>query len=135
MLGKIYSGKLTKKHKEDAGQDIYSSETTLIPARDSAVLHTDLVIGIPMGCVGLIWSRSGLSVKHKLEVGAGCIDSLYRGEILVHLYNHSDYDYTVNAGDRIAQLLTIPIMVDTYLQSVLDEQTVRGTNGFGSTGK
>ncbi len=135
MLGKIYSGMLTKKHESDAGQDIRASETVIVLARDSVVVHTDLVIGVPVGCVGLIWSRSGLSVKHNIEVGAGCIDSSYRGEILVHLYNHGDYDYTINRGDRIAQLLTIPIIVDRYVQSVMDEQTVRGTAGFGSTGK
>lgn len=134
-MGKLYSGKLARQNNTDAGQDVYSSETIMIPARSSALIGTGLVIGIPKGHVGLLWSRSGLSVKYNLEVGAGCIDEGYRGEVKVHLYNHSDYDYTVNEGDRIAQLLTIPINTMPYIPTSMQDETERGESGFGSTGK
>lgn len=126
---------LNRAHKLDAGQDIVSSETTIVPARGSKLIGTGLSIAIPKGFVGLLWSRSGLSVKYKLEVGAGCIDAGYTGEVKVHLYNHSDLAYTVNTGDKIAQLLTIPINMRDYIVVDELEESGRGDNGFGSTGR
>lgn len=126
---------LSKKHFEDAGLDVASSENIVVPAYSSAVISTNLYIAVPTGCVGLLWSRSGLSVKHNIEVGAGCIDSNYRGEVKVHLYNHSDTDFEVHNGDRIAQLLTIPVVLSTYNKVDKLSDTDRGMNGFGSTGK
>jgi len=132
--GKIKSGKLSKHNKLDAGLDIYSSSYYEIPARSSKLISTDLRIAIPEGCVGLVWSRSGLSVKHNIEVGAGCIDSGYTGELMVHLYNHNDIPYVVNIGDKIAQLLTIPINLNNYDKVETLEVSERGEGGFGSTG-
>ena len=83
----------------------------------------------------MLWSRSGLSVKYRLEVGAGCIDSGYTGEVKVHLYNHSDEDYKVNIGDKIAQLLTIPVNLNMYKKVQFLEDSDRGEKGFGSSGK
>lgn len=132
--GKILSGKLSKTHEFDAGQDVYSAEIKIIKPGESALIHTDLRIEVPKGHVGLLWSRSGLSVKHKIEVGAGCIDHGYTGEVLVHLYNHGTTDFLVENGARIAQLLTIPINYHRYVE--VDELTNsdRGESGFGSTG-
>lgn len=132
--GKIQSGKLTKYNKLDAGLDIYSAIYCEIPARSSKLISTNLKVNIPEGCVGLVWSRSGLSVKHNIEVGAGCIDSGYTGEVLVHLYNHSDLSYIVNEGDKIAQLLTIPINLNNYDQVEELDSSTRSEGGFGSTG-
>lgn len=130
------SGKqLLKTHRNDAGLDICSSVEIVIPARGSAIVKTDLYIEVPLGHVGMIKSRSGLSVKHKIEVGAGIIDSEYRGEVGVHLYNHGDSAYTVGKGDKIAQLLTIPVMLNLYEESETLSDSSRGENGFGSTGK
>ena len=129
---------LTKKHDEDAGLDIMSAERVTILPLSSVVISTGLFLEIPFGHVGLIWSRSGLSCNHDIEVGAGCIDSNFRGEVKVHLYNHSDVSYFVNAGDRIAQLLTMPVNLNCYEEvENLDElsDTDRGENAFGSTGK
>lgn len=136
MKNKIKKGtqnKLKRAHIFDAGQDICSDEDITIFAKDSALIHTGLYIAIDKNNVGLIWSRSGLSVKHKLEVGAGCIDSNYRGEIIVHLYNHSDTNYNVKKGDKIAQLLTIPIDLSEYEEVEDLDVTDRGNGGFGST--
>lgn len=127
-------GNLTKKYKLDAGLDVCSSEGIIVPAKGSALVSTDLKIAIPDYHVGLLWSRSGLSVKHKIEVGAGCIDSTYRGEVKVHLYNYGEENFTINIGDRIAQLLTIPINVFDYVNAEDLEETERNLGGFGSTG-
>jgi dUTP pyrophosphatase len=126
---------LIKNNLQDAGLDILSNEDVVVPARNSKLISTDLYIAIPENHVGLIWSRSGLSVKHNIEVGAGCIDNTYRGEVKVHLYNHGDNDYVVSSGDKIAQLLTIPIHIYHYEQVDKLTSTERGAGGFGSTGK
>ena len=125
---------LTKQHETDAGLDICASEDTIIWAGEREVVSTGLHISIPDGMVGLIWSRSGLSAKHGIEVGAGCIDSGYRGEVKVVLYNHSNEAFTIKAGDRIAQLLTIPVYLSHYGKVELLEDAPRGDNGFGSSG-
>lgn len=134
VVGEIKSGTLARNKRLDAGQDIKSSIALTIPAKESAVVSTGLVINVPEGYVGLVWSRSGLSVKHKLEVGAGCIDSGYNGEVLVHLYNHGSYDYTVEVGDKIAQLLTLPVSLNSYEQVDEFKESQRGLDGFGSSG-
>lgn len=132
---KQLNGTLSKKFIYDAGLDLKSSETLTIPARSSIIIKTGVAIKVPNGFVGLIWSRSGLSVKHKIEVGAGCIDATYRGEVMVHLFNHGDNSYVVHTGDKIAQLLTIPIYAGVYIQVEDLDETDRGDGGFGSTGK
>lgn len=132
--GKVATGKLFKTHDLDAGQDVFAAELKTIDPGESAVIHTDLRIEVPEGHVGLLWSRSGLSVKHRIEVGAGCIDYGYTGEVLVHLYNHGKSAYVVEAGSRIAQLLTIPINIHRYDNIDSLSESSRGENGFGSTG-
>lgn len=124
-----------KKNDNDAGLDICSIEDKTIKARSSEVISTGLYLEIPEGHVGMLKSRSGLSVKNKIEVGAGIIDENYRGEVKCHLYNHSDVNFEIKKGDRIAQLLTIPINLNRYV--VVDElsDTERNSDGFGSTGK
>lgn len=125
---------LFKKNVGDAGLDICSNEESIIKGNSSKLITTGLYISIPENCVGLIWSRSGLSVKSKIEVGAGCIDSGYRGEILIHLYNFGEEDFKIMPGDRIAQLLTIPINLNFYDEVDELDNTDRGQSGFGSTG-
>jgi dUTP pyrophosphatase len=125
----------TKTHLTDAGFDLQASRNIIIPARDSVLVGTGTKVGIPEGYVGLIWSRSGLSCKHKIEVGAGCIDHGYTGELIVHLHNHSDTPYEIHVGDKIAQLLVMPILLPSF--EIVEElpESSRGINGFGSTGK
>ena len=126
---------LTKKNKFDAGLDVPSNEDIIIPRRSSAIVHTGIRIAVPDNYVGLLWSRSGLSVKHKIEVGAGVVDSTYRGELMVHLFNHGDEPFEVKKGDRIAQLITMYINIHPYYKVEKLDNTDRGDNGFGSTGK
>lgn len=125
---------LTKVHEADAGLDILSAQALVLPAGKSEVVKTGLHVAIPFGFVGLIWPRSGLSVKHRIETGAGCIDSGYRGELLVHLYNFGETDYMVNVGQKIAQLLTIPVHLGLYTKVDTLDETPRGYGGFGHTG-
>ncbi len=128
-------GNLTKKRPGDAGLDIKSAEDCVIPARGRRLVKTSLKLAVPPGHVGLLYSRSGLATDHGIEVGAGCIDSPYRGEIGVLLHNFSDEDYPVVKGDRIAQLLTIPVNLGLYREVEDLDETDRGDWGFGSSGK
>lgn len=124
----------TRAHDRDAGLDLYARETQVIPARESAKFDTGVHVELPPYSVGMIKSKSGLNVKHGLA-SEGVIDEGYTGSIVVKLYNHSGYDYTVNAGDKISQLVIMPIIIpQLHLVDSLDE-TDRGDNGFGSSGK
>ena len=124
----------TRAHEEDAGLDLYSRETMVIYAKDSAVFDTGVHIELPHNTVGFLKSKSGLNVKHGIT-SDGVIDVGYTGSIVVKLYNNSGDDYLVSKGDKISQLVVLPI-IKPYLKLVDDlEDTSRGDNGFGSTGR
>ncbi|KAK4257072.1 hypothetical protein QN277_006709 [Acacia crassicarpa] len=117
-----------------AGYDLSSAVETKVPARGKALVATDLSIAIPEGTYARIAPRSGLAWKHSIDVGAGVIDADYRGPIGVILFNHSDADFEVKVGDRIAQLI-IERIVTPEVEEVEDlDSTARGEGGFGSTG-
>lgn len=123
-----------RAHKEDAGLDLRSREDKVIPAGGSAVFDTGVHVEIPFRTVGFLKSKSGLNVKNGLT-GEGVIDAGYTGSICVKLYNHSDKDYHVKAGDKITQLVILPILTpEIELVDALDD-TERGTGGFGSSGR
>lgn len=124
----------TRAHETDAGADLYAMTAQIVPARESAVFDTGVHIEIPAGYVGMIKSKSGLNVKHGLT-SEGVIDAGYTGSIVVKLYNHSGYDYRVEKGDKISQLVIMPIATPTF--EPVDDLTAtdRGDGGFGSTGK
>lgn len=124
----------TKAHETDAGYDIYAREGKVVPARGSAIFDTGVHIELPYGSVGMLKSKSGLNVKHGIT-SEGVLDVGYTGSICVKLYNHSDVDYEVRQGDKISQLVVMPIlMTELELVDRLDE-TGRGNNGFGSSGR
>ena len=102
-----------KGSEEAAGYDIASAEDTVVPAKGKTVVKTGISVAIPEGCYGRIAPRSGLAVKRFIDVGAGVIDADYRGEIGVVLFNHSDEDFVVKSGDRIAQLILEKIETPT----------------------
>ena len=89
------------------------------------------------GVVAIVAARSGLGIKHGINLsnGIGVIDSDYRGEIAVGLFNSSDKPYTVEPGDRIAQLMFVPVFCAEFIASEELDETERGAGGFGSTGK
>lgn len=118
----------------DAGYDIATNEEKTVWHHSSAQFSTGLSMAIPPGYVGKVVSRSGLSFKHRIEVGAGVIDSGYRGEIKIHLHNFGDTPVTFKKGDRIAQIIILKHESPVFeLVKSLDE-TERGVNGFGHTG-
>ncbi len=124
----------TRAHEDDAGLDLYAKETQVIYAKGSAVFDTGVHIELPKGTVGMLKSKSGLNVKHGLT-SEGVIDVGYTGSICVKLYNNSADKYIVGKGDKISQLVIMPILTPT-LELVDDlEATERGNGGFGSTGK
>jgi len=117
-----------------AGYDLYSSEEKIVAARGKELIKTSLMIAVPPGNYGRIAPRSGLAWKNFIDVGAGVIDCDYRGEVMVLLFNHSDNDFKVKHGDRIAQFI-IEKITDTVIEETDDlDQTERGVGGFGSTG-
>lgn len=137
MIGKpliVFSGKLSKKHKSDAGWDIHADADFVIPQDNSEAITTNLKVGVPKGNVGLVKPRSGLSFNHNIETGAGVIDEGYRGEVVVHLYNHGFEPFRVKKGDRIAQLLILPVDTRQYIAMEEVDDTDRGEDGFGKSG-
>ncbi|GAB7364423.1 hypothetical protein MBLNU230_g4964t1 [Neophaeotheca triangularis] len=117
-----------------AGHDIYASKAATIPARNRALVDTDISVAVPPNTYGRVAPRSGLAVKHGIDVGAGVIDADYRGQVKVLLFNLTDEAFEVQAGDRIAQLILEVIVTPEVM--VVDKlpETVRGAGGFGSTG-
>jgi len=125
----------TKAHTTDAGYDLYSRKDAIIPANSSKVFDTGVHIELPPHTAGLLVSKSGLNVKYDIT-STGLIDVGYTGPIKVKLYNNFNGDYFVNKGDKISQLVIIPIVDKLSLELVEDlEDTERGDNGFGSSGR
>jgi len=123
----------TRAHENDAGLDLYARDKQVVCAKESAKFDTGVHIQLPKGTVGFIKSKSGLNVKYGLTC-EGVIDVGYTGSIVVKMYNNSGFDYVVNAGDKIAQLVVLPILLPKPELVDSLEETERGDNGFGSTG-
>lgn len=120
-----------------AGADLYNlNEAVTIPAHKTVLIHTGISVEIPEGYAGLIYARSGLASKRGLAPAnkVGVIDADYRGEVMVALHNHSDIDATVDAKERVAQLVVTPFLKVEYQLADELSDTVRGAGGFGSTG-
>lgn len=123
----------TRAHATDAGLDLYAPCDCTIPMYGHATIDTGVHVQLPPQSVGLITSRSGL-MRQGITT-RGTIDEGYTGSLGVVLFNHSSYDCTIKRGDRIAQLVVLPVLLpEIQLVHKLDK-TERGTNGFGSTGR
>lgn len=128
----------TRAHAEDAGLDLYTPKDAILSGvferERSAVIDTGVHVEIPRGYVGMIKSKSGLNVYGGI-VCEGVIDAGYTGSIRVKLYNRGDIGHYFKRGDKIAQLVILPIVTPT--PKLVDEfaKTERGDNGFGSTGR
>ena len=143
MNSKLYCKKLnenatlpTRGSKEAAGWDLYAAEDATINPGETVKISTGIAIALPENTFGAIFARSGLATKQGLAPAnkVGVVDSDYRGPVIVALYNHSKEERTVNAGDRIAQLVVLPyVPVDLTEVEKLDD-TERGDGGFGHTG-
>lgn len=124
-----------RAHETDAGLDLKAMEGQIVPAKESATFKTGVHIQLPRGTAGILISKSGLNVNHDIT-STGLIDEGYTGEIVVKLYNHGGYDYEVKAGDKISQLVIVPVRYEPIeLVDSLEETTERGNAGFGSTGR
>ncbi len=120
----------------DAGADLFSCENGTVHARSQRLVNTGIALEIPYGFVGIIRPRSGLSSKYAIGMNSsGVIDSGYRGEIKVNLVNHSDQNYSFGIGDKIAQILIMPVIHSTFHEVDKLSESQRSINGFGSTGK
>tara|TARA_R110002096_G_scaffold153833_2_gene317809 strand:+ start:908 stop:1336 length:429 start_codon:yes stop_codon:yes gene_type:complete len=124
----------TRAHEHDAGWDLYSSEQSFVISLKRKIVSTSISLAIPDGHVGLIWPRSGLAAKKGIDVFAGVIDSGYRGEIKVCLYNSSGINFEINKGDRIAQIIFHKLPQTEMLEVGSLEDSIRGDEGFGSSG-
>lgn len=105
------------------GYDLSSIENVIVKARGKAMIDTGISLGIPNGCYARIAPRSGLTWKHSIDVGAGVVDADYRGSIRVILFNHSDVDFEVKVGDRIAQVILERILTPDV--EVVEDSVVR----------
>jgi len=118
------------------GYDLYSNVDAVVPCQaGNALVGTGIALRIPPDCYGRVAPRSGLAVKHCIQVGAGVIDPDYTGEIKVVLFNHGPSDFEIKKGDRIAQLVLERCETPLIKEIGLLEETERGSDGFGSTGK
>lgn len=123
-----------RAHGTDAGADLRSPIDTIIPARGSRVIDTGVHIQLPHGYVGMLKSKSGLNVKHGIT-SEGVIDEGFTGAIKVKLYNHSDYPYAFARGEKITQLVIMPCAYVGFELADDFDDSERGSDGFGSTGK
>ena len=123
-----------KAHSSDAGFDLFSDDDAWIFSQERTTIKTGISLDMPDNMAGLIWPRSGLAVKKGVDVLAGVVDSGYRGEIMVCLYNTSNEDIEIKRGDRIAQIIFQEVPAISLLLREELETSQRGSNGFGSTG-
>lgn len=123
-------------HPTDSGMDLYADVDTIIPAGERKIISTGVRIKLPENTEGQVRSKSGLALKNGLMVlnSPGTIDTNYRGEIQVIMLNTSHEDYTVEKGQKIAQLVICPFYTCEIAEGIVDSNTDRGAGGFGSTG-
>lgn len=122
-------------HPNDAGLDLMTPEAFIVPVGGSFTVDTGVHVEIPCGMVGFLKSKSGLNVNHGI-VSEGVIDSGYTGSIRVKLYNHGYSDYEFFRGEKISQLVILPVYIPEAVEINIDlEESERGNNGFGSTGR
>lgn len=124
----------SRGHVTDAGLDLLTPKAVTVPAYGSVIVDTGVHVALPQGCAGLLVSKSGLNVRNDIT-STGLIDEGYTGSIVVKLHNHGGGDYQLAAGDKITQLVVIPVVRESLEQVSAFNATERGDNGFGSTGR
>ena len=124
----------SRAHDTDAGLDLYAMHGGLVRAHQAATFHTGVHVELPKGTAGILMPKSGMMTRHDL-LTFGIVDEGYTGEILVHIFNCGGDDYSVRAGDKISQMLIVPVLYEPV--EVVDEISGgdRAGNGFGSTGR
>lgn len=126
----------SKAHIDDAGFDLYAPYNITVPAHGYAIVNTGVHMALPTGTYGNIKSKSGLNMHYDITADEGVVDAGYTGAIVVKLRNHSAFDYDFAAGDKIAQLVITPfVMPEVITTTNRLQETERGDNGFGSSGR
>lgn len=129
-----------RSYCQDAGFDLFSAYEEIVPAQSRKLIRTDIGLKLPRGCYGRIAPRSGLALFHSIDVGGGVLDPNYRGNICVLLINHSNVNFLVQRGDRIAQLICEKVFFPKLYEMRFNEtcgedsNNPRGSKGFGSSG-
>lgn len=124
----------TRAHADDAGLDLYALEDVTIDPGAGTVLRTGVAVAVAHGHAGLILDRSSLA-RRGLKIAGGVVDSGYRGEIGIVVWNLSHETQDVKKGERAAQMLVIPIAMPAPVETADLGETKRGVKGFGSTGR
>ncbi len=124
----------TRAHMDDAGLDLYALKDVVIPANGLGRIHTGIAVAIPYGAVGLVADRSSMG-KRGIKVMGGVIDSGYRGEMQVMLWNLNNTTFEIKKDERIAQLLILTLKVLEPVEKNDLNDTNRGDEGFGSSGR
>lgn len=124
----------TRAHETDAGLDLYAPEDKTLWAHSSVIFDTGVHVQLPPNTAGMLKSKSGLYFDRGIT-SDGVVDVGYTGSIHVKLYNHSDVYYMINRGDKISQLVIVPIIIPPIVVVDELEESERGDNGFGSTGR
>ena len=124
----------SRAHGTDAGLDLRTPKAATVPAYGSVIVDTGVHVALPQGCAGLLVSKSGLNVRNDIT-STGLIDEGYTGSIVVKLYNHGGEDHEFEAGDKITQLVVMPVVCEALEQVSASRPSERGDAGFGSTGR
>lgn len=122
-----------RAHSTDAGLDLRAMKVGCVRAKQAATFHTGVHVELPAGTAGVLLPKSGLMTNRDI-ITFGVVDESYRGEVLVHMFNLGCEDYSVRAGDKISQMLVVPVRYEAV--EIVDELSdgERGDSGFGSTG-
>ena len=136
-IKKLHSDAIVPKyaHHDDAGFDLFAIENVMVKKGQRAVIPTGIAMEIPEGHVGLIWDKSGLSIKFGIKTVGGVIDSTYRGEILIGVINFGENDYVFEKGHKVAQMIIQKKETVDFEEVKELSDTKRGEDRFGSTGK
>jgi dUTP pyrophosphatase len=124
----------TRAHPDDAGLDLYNLEDFKMAPGEGKMIKTGIALAVPQGHVGLVADRSSLA-KRGLKTAGGVIDAGYRGEIHIVMWNVSKENFELKKGERLAQLMIIPIATPAVVEVKELDSTSRGAKGFGSSGK
>ena len=127
----------TRGSEMAAGMDLYALDEVTVGAGETVLVHTGIALAIPEGYAGFIYARSGLATKKGLAPAnkVGVVDADYRGEIMVALHNHGTVPQTLDAGERVAQMVIAPFLAVEFTETDTLDDTLRATGGFGSTGR
>lgn len=117
-----------------AGFDLFSAYDYVIQPNGTVCVKTDIMVELPIGCYGRIAPRSSLALYHSIDIGGGVVDSDYRGNVCIILFNLGKEEFSISKGDKIAQLICEKITIPKLQEYNTLALTERGTKGFGSTG-